>query len=123
VSKSLTAILRLTPAALSGIFLLTAAGCNSMNLGQFDETPDPREEMPGPGIFSDDKGETKLKWSTDNNQTSQKPVQSSSTTTNEIAEFEQFKRWNKLRTEDRESEEYQEFLLWLNYQNFKTSRQ
>ncbi len=123
MSKSLTAILRLTPAALSGIFLLTAAGCSSMNLGQFDETPDPREEMPGPGIFSDDKGETKLKWSTDNNQPPVEAAEVSSTTTDEITEFEQFKRWNKLRTEDRESEEYQEFLLWLNYQNFKTSRQ
>jgi len=35
------------------------------------------------------------------------------------AEFEQFKRWNKLRTEDKESKEYQEFLLWLSYQEFK----
>ena len=119
MSKSLTAILRLTPAALSGIFLLTAAGCSSMNLGQFDETPDPREEMPGPGIFSNEEGDTTLKWSTDKNQPSVEAAKVSSKTTDEKAEFEQFKLWNKLRTEDRESEEYQEFLQWLNYQDFK----
>ncbi len=119
MSKSLTAILRLTPAALSGIFLLTAAGCSSMNLGQFDETPDPREEMPGPGIFSDEEGNTTLKWSNDKNQPSVEAAEVSSKTTDEKAEFEQFKLWNKLRTEDRESEEYQEFLQWLNYQDFK----
>jgi hypothetical protein len=90
-----------------------------MNLGQIDETEDPREDMPGPGIFSDDKGETKLKWSTDNNQPSVEAAEVSSTTTDEKAEFEQYKRWIKLRTEDRESEEYQEFLQWLNYQEFQ----
>ena len=119
MSKSLTAILRLTPAALSGIFLLTAAGCSSMNLGQIDETLDPREEMPGPGIFSDEEGNTTLKWSTDNNQPSVEAAEVSSTTMDDKAEFEQFKRWNKLRTEDKESKEYQEFLLWLSYQEFK----
>ena len=123
MGKRITAILRLKPTALTGLILLGAVGCSSMNLGQIDETKDPREEMPGPGIFSDDKGETKLKWSTDNNQPPVEAAEVSSTTTDEITEFKQFKRWNKLRTEDRESEEYQEFLLWLNYQNFKTSRQ
>ncbi len=119
MSKNITAILRLTPAALSGIFLLTAAGCSSMNLGQIDETPDPREEMPGPGIFSDEEGNTTLKWSNDKNQPSVEAAEVRSTTMDEKAEFEQFKRWNQLRTEDRESEEYQEFLQWLNYQDFK----
>ncbi len=119
MSKSLTAILRLMPPALAGIYLLTAAGCSSMDLGQIDETEDPRDEMPGPGIFSDDKGETKLKWSTDKNQPSVEAAEVSSTTTDEKAEFEQFKLWNKLRTEDSESKEYQEFLQWLMYQDFK----
>ena len=90
-----------------------------MDLGQIDETEDPREEMPGPGIFSDDKGETKLKWSTDKNQPSVEAAEVSSTTTDEKAEFEQFKLWNKLRTEQMDSEEYQEFLQWLIYQDFK----
>jgi len=119
VSKSLTAILRLTPAALSGIFLITAASCSSMNLGQIDEKQDPREEMPGPGIFSNEEGDTTLKWSTDKNQPSVEAAEISSTTTDEKAEFDQFKLWNKLRTEDKESEEYQEFLQWLMYQDFK----
>ena len=119
MGKNFTAILRLMPAALTGIYLLSAAGCSSMNLGEIDETQDPREEMPGPGIFSDEKGDTNLKWSNDKNQPLAEPVQSSSPTTDEKAEFEQFKVWNELRTEDRGSEEYQEFLQWLNYQEFK----
>ena len=45
--------------------------------------------------------------------------QASSKVLDEKAEFEQYKRWNKLRTEDRESAEYQEFLQWLNYQDFQ----
>ena len=36
------------------------------------------------------------------------------------AEFEQFKIWNELRTKGEESEEYREFLQWLNYQRFKS---
>ena len=122
MSKSLTAILRLSPAALSGIFLLAAAGCSSMNLGQIDETEDPRDDMPGPGIFSDENGNTNLKWSSDKKQPPAEPVQSSLTTTDEKAEFEQFKVWNELRTEDRGSEEYQEFLQWLKYQDFKAGQ-
>ena len=122
MSKRLTSILRLTPAALWGIFLLTAAGCSSMNLGQIDETQDHREEMPGPGIFSDEEGNTPLKLSTDKNQPSVEAAKVSSTTMDDKAEFEQFKRWNKLRTEDKESKEYQEFLLWLSYQEFKASQ-
>ncbi len=119
MSNCLTAILRLTPTALSGIFLLTAAGCSSMNLGQIDETQDPRDDMPGPGIFSNEEGDTNLKWSNEKNQQSAEPAQSSSTAADDKAEFEQYKRWIKLRTEDRESEEYQEFLQWLMYQDFK----
>ena len=122
MGKRITAILRLKPAALTGLILLGAVGCSSMNLGQFDETPDPREEMPGPGIFSDEEGNTTLKWSTDKNQPSVEAAEVSSTTMDDKAEFEQFKRWNKLRTEDKESKEYQEFLLWLSYQEFKASQ-
>ena len=45
--------------------------------------------------------------------------QASSTASDEKTEFEQFKIWNDLRTKGVESEEYREFLQWLNYQNFK----
>jgi hypothetical protein len=38
------------------------------------------------------------------------------------AEFEQFIIWNRLRTEGVESEEYQEFIQWLNYQDFKAKQ-
>ncbi len=122
MSKSLTAILRLMPPALAGIYLLTAAGCSSMDLGQIDETEDPRDEMPGPGIFSDEQGNTKLKWSSDKKQPPAETVQSDLTTTDEKAEFEQFKVWNELRTKDSGSEEYQEFLQWLKYQDFKAGQ-
>ena len=71
-------------------------------------------------LLSDEK---KTVYSSEQKQVSVKQDQVSSIALDEKAEFEQYKRWNQLRTEDRESAEYQEFLLWLNYQNFKTSRQ
>jgi hypothetical protein len=37
----------------------------------------------------------------------------------EKAEFEAFKEWNRLRSEGANSAEYQEFLMWLEYQQFK----
>ena len=119
MSKRLTTKSKLKSAVLTGIFLLNAAGCGSVNLGQIDETEDPREDMPGPGVLSNNKGETTLKWSSDKKQASTKPEHVSSMASDEKAEFEQFKIWNKLRTEGVESEEYQEFLQWLNYQDFK----
>jgi len=71
-------------------------------------------------LFSDEKMTV---YSSEQKQVSVKPEQTSSIALDEKAEFEQFKIWNKLRTEDRESAEYQDFLQWLNYQNFKTSQQ
>ncbi|MCZ6579646.1 MAG: hypothetical protein O6927_09940, partial [Gammaproteobacteria bacterium] len=98
------------------------AGCSSANLGQIDETVDDREEMAGPGIFSDDDGETALKWSNDPNQLSPKPEQSNVAVLDEKAEFEQFKIWNQLRTNAPDSAEYQEFLQWLEYRAFKSGQ-
>ena len=46
MSKRLTTKSKLKSAVLTGIFLLNAAGCSSVNLGQIDETEDPREDMP-----------------------------------------------------------------------------
>lgn len=46
MSKRLTTKSKLKSAVLTGIFLLNAAGCGSVNLGQIDETEDPREDMP-----------------------------------------------------------------------------
>ena len=71
-------------------------------------------------LLSDEK---KTIYSSEQKQVSAKQDQVSSIALDDKAEFEQFKRWTKLRTEDRESEEYQDFLQWLNYQNFKTSQQ
>ena len=82
--------------------------------------------MPGPGIFSDDEGETVLKWSNENKESVAEPelAQSSSDSTMspEQAEFEQFKAWNDLRSNSTESDEYQEFQQWLEYQKFKSSQ-
>jgi len=71
-------------------------------------------------LFSD---EQKTIYDSDQKQVSVIPEQTSSVVLDEKTEFEQFKIWNKLRTVDMESAEYQEFLQWLNYQNFKTSQQ
>ena len=53
---------------------------------------------------------------------SSKQKQANSIVLDEKTEFEQYKRWNKLRTEDKESAEYQEFLQWLSYQEFKAGQ-
>lgn len=104
------------------LLLSSSAGCSSVYLGQIDETPDDREEMAGPGIFADDTGETTLKWSSKDKQAASNPESSNQTAMDEKAEFEQFKIWNKLRTEGAETAEYQEFLQWLEYQEFKASQ-
>ena len=113
----------LAPALL---MLLLNAGCSGANLGDIDESVDSREEMPGPGIFSDDEGETPLKWSSDSKEAEAEPelAQSSpdSTISPEQAEFEQFKAWNELKANGAESAEYQEFLQWLEYQKFKSNQ-
>jgi type IV pilus biogenesis protein CpaD/CtpE len=109
-------------AILAAILLLSTAGCSSRNLGQIDETPDDREEMAGPGVFTEDDGETKLQWSTDQNQSTTTAVATGDSGLDEKAEFEQFKAWNKLKEKGADSPEYQEFLQWLDYQKFKNSQ-
>jgi hypothetical protein len=111
--------LKLLQAVLMALLLSSSTGCSSVNLGQIDETPDDREEMAGPGIFADDDGETALKWSSDDKQAASNPEPSNVTAMDEKAEFEQFKIWNELRTRGAETAEYQEFLQWLEYQEFK----
>lgn len=58
-------------------------------------------------------------YKSEQEQVSVKPKQAGSMALDEKTEFELFKTWNKLRTKGVESEEYMEFLQWLNYQNFK----
>ncbi len=105
-----------------GILLVAAVGCSSMNLGQIDETEDPREDMPGPGVLANEDGETPLKMETGNSQQSTKPVATDSGPLDEKAEFEQFKKWDNLRTNEVDSAEYQEFLEWIKYQKFKAGQ-
>ncbi|MCP4765086.1 MAG: hypothetical protein GY875_02330 [Gammaproteobacteria bacterium] len=110
------------------LLLLLNAGCSGANLGDMDESANPRDDMPGPGIFADDQGETTLKWSSDSKQAEAEPepelAQSSpdSTMSPEQAEFEQYKAWNELKGKGAESAEYQEFLQWLEYQKFKSNQ-
>ena len=133
---------KLKPIILAFLVMLMAAGCSSANLGDIDETLSERDDMPGPGIFADEDGENTLKWSTKVEPSDEKPAQSATkaeattgiepeqssataieaapvTTMDDKAEFEAFKKWNRLRSEGANSAEYQEFLLWLEYQQFK----
>ena len=66
--------------------------------------------------------DTKTLYKSEQNQASGKPVETSSMALDEKTEFEYFKIWNNLRTNGVESEEYQEFLQWLNYQKFKAGQ-
>ncbi len=134
---------KLKPALLACMIMLAAAGCGSVNLGDIDETESERDDMPGPGIFADEDGETTLKWVVDTKNSEKAPaaeVETAQTsnaveseqaeavpapapapapTMDDKSEFEAFKEWKRLRTEGADSAEYQEFLLWLEYRKFK----
>ncbi len=55
-------------------------------------------------------------------QVTENPEQTSSTALDEKSEFELFKIWTMLKAKGVESEEYREFLQWLNYQEFKAKQ-
>lgn len=107
---------------LAGILMVVAVGCSSTNLGNIDESEDPRENMSGPGVLADEQGETPLKLKTGNDKQPAKPVVTASAPLDEKAEFEQFKKWDNLRTNEADSAEYQEFLEWIKYQQFKAGQ-
>ena len=109
-------------AVITGVLLLTAVGCSSTNLGNLDETDDPRETMPGPSILANEDGETPLKLETGADKKSTQSTQTIAAVTDEQTEFEQFKKWDHLRTDAAESAEYQEFLEWLKFQKFKAAQ-
>ncbi|MGD8349618.1 MAG: hypothetical protein PVI79_10300 [Gammaproteobacteria bacterium] len=110
------------PILLVLLILAGAAGCSSASLGQLDETRSERDDMRGPGIFADENGETVLKWSTDDEPAKSTASDTGSPAIDERAEFEQFKQWQKLRTEGKASAEYREFLQWLKFQEFKAAQ-
>jgi hypothetical protein len=120
--KKLIDIRQLKRVVLVSILLVTAAGCSSTNLGNIDETEDPRENMSGPGVLANEDGETPLKLKTGNNKQAAKPVATGSDPLDEKAEFEQFKKWDNLRTNEADSAEYKEFLEWIKYQKFKAGQ-
>jgi hypothetical protein len=51
-----------------------------------------------------------------------KPDQSNALALDEKTEFEQFKLWQKLRAAGTDSAQYQEFLEWLKFQEFKSTQ-
>ena len=107
---------------LAGVLLVTVAGCSSTNLGNIDETDDPRETMPGPGVLADEQGESPLTLKTGADKEAAKPDPVAAPVTDEKAEFEQFKKWDNLRRNAAESAEYQEFQEWIKYQKFKAGQ-
>ena len=108
---------RLTLAALTGLCLLMVAGCSSVSMNEYDDTINPRENLTGPGIFSTADGETVLKWSTNNDDSSS--VKSETRVLDGKNEFELYKNWKSLQSQDKNSAEYQDFLQWLEFQKFK----
>jgi len=72
-------------------------------------------------LLSDD---TKTIYSSEEKQSSPaaEPEQVSSSVSDEKAEFEKFKKCDQLRAEGAESEEYQEFLQWLKFQELKAAQ-
>jgi hypothetical protein len=122
VIRKIIQIWQLKRAVLAGVLMLTAAGCSSTNLGNIDETDDPRETMPGPGVLANEQGETPLKLETGASKKTVNAAPVSSRPSDEQAEFEQFKKWDDLRTNGAESAEYQEFLEWIKYQKFKAGQ-
>ena len=120
--KHITQIWQIRRCVLVAILLITSAGCSGTNLGNIDETDDPRETMPGPSILADEQGETPLKLKTGADKEAAKPVPVAAPVTDEKTEFEQFKKWDDLRTNATDSAEYQEFLEWIKYQKFKAGQ-
>lgn len=120
--KNINYIWQLRRTFLGVVLLATAAGCSTTNLGNIDETDDPRETMPGPGVLADEQGESPLTLKTGADKEAAKPAPVAAPVTDEKAEFEQFKKWDNLRTNAADSAEYQEFLEWIKYQQFKAGQ-
>ena len=111
--------LELIPLVLTVFMLLVSAGCSSVHLGDIDETMDHRDDMPGPGILSDEDGKSKLSWSSKSRSSVAESTGSNAVGMDEINEFELYKDWRKQKSEGENSADYQEFLQWLEFQKFK----
>ena len=122
MAKKINQVWQLKWAVVACILLLTVVGCSSRNLGNINETDDPRETMPGPGVLDNEQGESPLTLKTGADKETVKPAPAAAPVTDEKAEFEQFKKWDNLRTNAADSAEYQEFLEWIKYQKFKAGQ-
>ena len=142
-ASKLTVLKRLPLLCLCG---LRAAGCGAANLGDIDETQSERDEMPGPGVFTGEDGVASLKWggkraaaeqgadvadsgaalaaAEPNTEMADEGAVTAAPAPRDMdekAEFEAFKQWQRLRAAGTESEEYREFLLWLEFRQFKAT--
>jgi hypothetical protein len=121
-----TGALPLKRAVLTGLVILVSAGltagCSSVDLGDIDRTDDPRETMPGPGVLDNEQDGNLFTWNSEKPKPAAAAGSAASTPTDEKAEFEQFRKWDNLRTNEADSAEYQEFLQWLKYQKFKAGQ-
>ena len=103
------------------LLALAAGACSNTNLGDIDESVDSREQMPGPGIFDGEDGESALSWSSDSS--ADRSVAAQQSSADQRAEFEQFKAWQALREQGEDSPEYREFRQWLEFQKFKSGQE
>ena len=112
----------LIPLVLTVFMLLVSVGCSSVHLGDIDETMDHRDDMPGPGILSDENGKSKLSWNSKSQASIDEATDVNKVEKEDLNEFELYKDWKKLETEGKNSAEYQEFLQWLEFQKLKAAQ-
>ncbi len=113
---------QLIPVAMTVFILLVTSGCSSVKMGDIDETMDHRDDMSGPGIFSDDTGQSKLSWNSKSQESIDEATDVNKVKKEDLNEFELYKDWKKLETEGKNSAEYQEFLQWLEFQKLKAAQ-
>ena len=108
----------------SACFVLATTGCSNVNLGDVDETRSERDEMPGPGLFSGEKGYLSVGGDESSGETGNTETAEQHTTDvasdQDLKEFEAYQRW---KSEERHSEHYREFEEWQRFKKWKQMNQ
>lgn len=106
---------------VSLLFLsLTLISCGQ--IGPYIEPIEPDAIPPGPGLFSGDTGSFTIRSDRRDTDTNTSGVSDAEIVTKDSAEFEQFKEWQKLKSETSSSpqaKQYEEFQLWLKFKKIK----